>query len=180
MTEEIFVTDAQVKAAQMIVDHDKVIGRETDEAIRKIAGAEDAWVPPDEFRRLDGSEYSVSTEEVFPDGCYLVPDSITLVSDQPDGLQVYECRVVDRNEALKDRAHETVIEILANPEPSQAAMPRFGWVEFDHLTITPYVTDRNPMLIRYSLRATGLRPAAAPTGREPGTWSVPPNGGRAR
>lgn len=39
MTEEIVVTDAQVKAAQMIVDQDKSAGRETDESIRKIAEA---------------------------------------------------------------------------------------------------------------------------------------------
>jgi len=136
--------------------------------------AEDAWVPPDELRHLGGSEYSVSTEEVFPDGCYLVPDSIRLASAKPTGQQVYECRVVDRNPALKDRAHETVVKILANQEPSQASMPRFGRVEFVHLTITPYVPDRNPMCIRYSLRASGLHPAAAPTEREQATWTVPP------
>jgi len=39
MTEKIVVTDAQVKAAQMIVDHDRAVGRETDEATRKIAEA---------------------------------------------------------------------------------------------------------------------------------------------
>jgi Helix-turn-helix domain len=39
MPEEIVVTDAQVKAAQMIVDHDKAAGRETDESVRKIAEA---------------------------------------------------------------------------------------------------------------------------------------------
>ena len=135
--------------------------------------AEDTWVPPDELRHLDGSEYSVSTEDVFPDGCYLEPDSITLVSDKPTGQQVYECRVVDRNPALKDRPHETVVKILASQKPSQESMPRFGRVEFEDLTITPYVTDQNPMWIRYSLRATGLHPAGAPTGREQATWTVP-------
>jgi hypothetical protein len=39
----IIVTDAQVEAARMIVDHDKTTGRQTPEAIRKIA---DAAVPP--------------------------------------------------------------------------------------------------------------------------------------
>jgi hypothetical protein len=141
--------------------------------------AEDAWVPPDGLRHLGGSEYSVSTEEVFPDGCYLVPDSIRQVSHGPTGQQVYECWVVDQNPTLKDRAHETVVKILANQEPSSASMPRFGRVEFKDLTIIPYVTDQNPMCIRYSLRATGLHPAAAPTRREPATWSVPSNGGRA-
>jgi len=35
----IVVTDAQVEAARMIVDHDKATGRKTSEAIRKIAEA---------------------------------------------------------------------------------------------------------------------------------------------
>lgn len=35
----IVVTDAQVEAARMIVDHDKALGRETPESIRKIAEA---------------------------------------------------------------------------------------------------------------------------------------------
>jgi len=39
MSEKIVVTDAQVKAAQMIVDRDRAAGRETDEATRKIAEA---------------------------------------------------------------------------------------------------------------------------------------------
>lgn len=39
MAEKVFVTDAQVKAAQMIVDRDKALGRQTDEAIRRIANA---------------------------------------------------------------------------------------------------------------------------------------------
>ena len=134
--------------------------------------AEDAWVPPDEFRHLDGSEYSVSTKEVFPDGCYLVPDSITLVSGT--GQQVYECRVVDRNPALKDRPHETVVKILADHKPTPPTGTPFEMVEFEHLTITPYVTDQNPMRIRYSLRATGLHPATTLTGREQATWTTPP------
>jgi hypothetical protein len=124
--------------------------------------AEDAWVRPDELRHPSGSEYSVSTEEVFPDGCYLVPDSITLVSDEPTGQQVYECRVVDADPERKGRPRETVVKILADQKPSQASIPRFGWVEFEHLTITPYVTDQNPMRIRYSLRATGLHPVMDP------------------
>jgi hypothetical protein len=141
--------------------------------------AEDTWVPPDELRHLDGSEYSVSTEEVFPDGCYLEPGSIKLVSEQPNGQRVYECRVVDRNPALKDGPHETVVKIRADQEPSQASMPRFGRVEFEGLTITPYVTDQNPMWIRYSLRAAGLHPAGAPVRREQAIWTVPPPRGMA-
>ena len=134
--------------------------------------AEDDWVPPEEFRRLDGSEYSVSMDEVFPYGCYL--DSITPVPGKPTGQQVYECRVVDVNPKLKSRPHETVVTIPANQMPSQGSMPRLDWVEFENLAITPYLTDQNPMRIRYALRATGIQPAAAPTVREQATWTVPP------
>jgi hypothetical protein len=35
----VVVTDAQVEAARIIVDHDKAVGRETPAAIRKIAEA---------------------------------------------------------------------------------------------------------------------------------------------
>jgi hypothetical protein len=35
----VVVTDAQVEAARMIVDHDKALGRETSDAIRRIAEA---------------------------------------------------------------------------------------------------------------------------------------------
>ena len=48
----IVVTDAQVEAARMIVDHDKANGRETSEAIRKIAEAvPQVAVPSDTKRR---------------------------------------------------------------------------------------------------------------------------------
>lgn len=39
MAERIFVTDAQVMAAQMLVDRDRILGREPDPATRKIAEA---------------------------------------------------------------------------------------------------------------------------------------------
>jgi hypothetical protein len=137
---------------------------------------EDAWVPPDEFRHLDGAEYSVRTKEVFPEGCYLVPDSITLVSSHLAGQQVYECQVVDRNPALQDRPHQTVVKIRADHEPTPPTGTPYEMVEFEHLTITPYVTDQNPMRIRYSLRATGLHSATTLTGREQATWTTPPEG----
>jgi hypothetical protein len=95
------------------------------------------------------------------------------VSDQSTGPKVYKCRVVDRNPALKDRQHQTVVKILADRMPVPPTGVAFELVEFEHLTITPYVTDQDPMWIRYSLRATGLHSAATPTGRDPAKWTVP-------
>jgi Helix-turn-helix domain len=63
MAEKILVTDAQVKAAQMIVDHDEATGRETDEATRKIAeakpratGADRSKLAADLKRRYEAGE----------------------------------------------------------------------------------------------------------------------------
>ncbi len=122
---------------------------------------EDAWVPPDKLRHLDGSGRDVSTTEVFPHGCRLVPDSISPAVD--NGQQVYQCRVVDQNPALKDRSPETVVNILTGQKPSPPSGPRYTLVEFEHLTltITPYETDRSPIRMRYTLRATDIKPAVS-------------------
>ena len=47
----VVVTDAQVEAARMIIEHDKATGRETSEAIRKIAEAAPAVIKPSRKRR---------------------------------------------------------------------------------------------------------------------------------
>ncbi|HLX51591.1 MAG TPA: hypothetical protein VKS82_24960 [Streptosporangiaceae bacterium] len=49
----VVVTDAQVEAARMIVEHDKAMGRETAEAIRKIAEAVPAAIKPSSRKRRD-------------------------------------------------------------------------------------------------------------------------------
>ncbi len=137
---------------------------------------EDAWIPPEELRYLDGSEHPVNTAKVFPYGCCLEPDPIRPTVDKLTGQHVYQCRVVDLNPELKDRPHETVVKIVANQQPSPPSKLRFGWVEFDDLTITSYVIDRSQMRIRYSLRAKGIRPAAATAERFPAMWTAAGNG----
>jgi len=137
---------------------------------------EDAWVPPRELRHLVGTPRPVSMAEVFPDGCYLQPDSIRLdVTDKLTGQQMHQCRVLDRNPA-KDQTPETVVNIPADRPPVLPTGQRFGWVEFDNLTIIPYITDRTPMRIRYSLRATGIHAAVAPAGRPKAVWTASSNG----
>ena len=113
---------------------------------------EDAWVPPDKFKHLDGAERSVATKEMFPDGCCLESASISPARDELTDNQVYQCRVVDANPALKDCY--TVVNILADHKPDTATWPQYVLVEFDDLKIVPYKTDRNP--IRYTLHATGV------------------------
>jgi hypothetical protein len=139
---------------------------------------ETAWVPPRELRHLVGTERPVSTAEVFPKGCYLQPDSIRLdEKDKLTGRPVYQCRVVDPN-STKDRPHETTVNILADRPPVPPTGEPYERVGFHNLTITPYVTDRSPMRIRYSLRATGIHAAGAPLERVEAVWSASSNGHR--
>ena len=152
--------EANVRLAKAAVGGDSP--RKDGSAVEAREG-EDAWAPPDELRHLNGSQRSVSTAEVFPHGCYLVPDSISPAVDKLTSQQVYQCRVVDPNPALKDRPHDPVVNILAAQKPSPPSGPRYALVEFEHLTltITPYETDRSPVRMRYTLRATDIKPAVS-------------------
>ena len=83
--------------------------------------------------------------------------------DKLTSQQVYQCRVVDPNPALKDRPHDPMVNILAAQKPSPPSGPPYALVEFEHLTltITPYETDRSPVRMRYTLRATDIKPAVS-------------------
>jgi hypothetical protein len=123
----------------------------------------DAWVPPDKLRRLDGSKQSVTTADVFPNGCYLVPGSISETQDYDETtgtrLRVYKCRVVDRNPTLEGRSRETVVQILANQTPVPPTGLQFEPVKFEDLQVTPYVTDKGQM--GFLLRSKGIEPAVS-------------------
>jgi hypothetical protein len=118
----------------------------------------------------NGSRFAVSMTDVFPHGCCLVPDSISQAQDYDEktkirtpavdkvtGTPVFSCRVVDLDPELEGRSRETVVKILADRMPVPPTRTPFESVEFEHLTVTPYVTDRGRMA--YSLRATGIKPA---------------------
>jgi len=118
----------------------------------------------------NGSRFAVSMADVFPDGCYLVPDSFSEVQDYDEktkvrtpstdkvtGKRVFQCRVVDMDQELEGRSRETVVKIVADYMPVNPTKAPFEAVEFDALTVTPYINDKNRMA--YSLRATGIRAA---------------------
>jgi hypothetical protein len=118
----------------------------------------------------NGSRLAVSMADVFPDGCYLVPDSFSEVQDYDEktkhrspsvdkvtGKRVFQCRVVDMDAELEGRSRETVVKIVADYMPVNPTKAPFEAVEFDGLTVTPYINDKNRMA--YSLRATGIRAA---------------------
>ena len=117
----------------------------------------------------NGTRLSVSMADVFPQGCHLVPDSISEVQDYDEATgrrspavdkvtskPVFQCRVADMDPELAGRQRETVVKILADRMPAPPTRAPFEPVEFDGLTVTPYVTDKGRLA--FSLRARSIRP----------------------
>jgi hypothetical protein len=118
----------------------------------------------------NGLRLPVSMHDVFSHGCHLVPDSITVAQDYDErtkqrspavdkltGRPVFQCRVVDMDPELEGRSREVVVKILADRMPVPPTKQPFEQIEFENLTVTPYVTDKGRMA--YSLRASGIKPA---------------------
>ncbi|MGX4655702.1 transcriptional regulator [Micromonospora sp. SCSIO 07396] len=113
-----------------------------------------------------GARFTVPFEAVFPHGCVFVPDSIaeaqdfneatrqrTPSKDKVTGQRVWQCRVMDMDPELGSRSREVSIKILADHQPVPPVGP-FQPVEFENLTVTPYVGNNNRLA--YSFRATAL------------------------
>ena len=128
----------------------------------------------------NGSRFPVSMHDVFPNGCCLVPDSITEAQDYDEktkrrtpavdkvtGKPVFQCRVSDLDPELAGRSRETVVKILADRMPVPPTRQPFEPVEFDGLIVTPYVNRRagQGRRMAFSLRATGIK-AARPAGKD--------------
>jgi len=129
-----------------------------------------------------GVRLPVSMAEVFPAGCHLLPDSITEAQDwdaatrvrtptvdKITGQRVWHVRVVDMDQALEGRSREVVVKIAADRAPVPPTRTPFEAVEFEGLTVTPYVDTsrcvgqgRCGARMAFSLRATGLKAAARP------------------
>jgi hypothetical protein len=117
--------------------------------------------------------------EVFPHGCHLMPDSITEAQDYDEqtrtrrpavdkvtGQRVFQVRVVDMDPELEGRSREVVVKVLGDREPVPPTRTPFELVEFENLTVTPYVDSgrcqgRGKCTARmaFSLRATGIKAA---------------------
>jgi hypothetical protein len=126
-----------------------------------------------------GVRLPVSMAEVFPAGCHLLPDSISEAQDWDEatrvrtptvdkitGQRVWNVRVVDMDPELEGRSREVVVKILADRMPVPPTRTPFEAVEFEGLTITPYVDNgrcqgkgRCGARMAFSLRATGLKAA---------------------
>ena len=126
----------------------------------------------------NGSRLPVGMAEVFPAGCCLVPDSITEAQDWDEatrqrtpsvdkvtGKRVWHVRVVDMDPTLEGRSREVVVKIAADRMPVPPTRQPFEPVEFEGLTVTPYVDTsrcqgrgRCTARMAFSLRATGIKP----------------------
>ncbi len=134
----------------------------------------------------NGSRLPVSMHEVFPHGCHLMPDSITEAQDYDEqtrtrrpaidkvtGTGVFQVRVVDMDPELEGRSREVVVKILADREPVPPTRTPFELVEFENLTVTPYVDSgrcqgRGKCTARmaFSLRAKGMKAARPVAGKD--------------
>jgi hypothetical protein len=129
----------------------------------------------------NGVRLPVAMAGVFPAGCHLLPDSITEAQDWDEearvrrpsvdklsGKHVWNVRVVDMDPALEGRSREVVVKIAADRAPVPPTRQPFEPVEFENLTVTPYVDNnrcqgrgRCSARMAYALRATGLKAARA-------------------
>ncbi|MEV4462331.1 transcriptional regulator [Micromonospora echinofusca] len=113
-----------------------------------------------------GTRFTVPFEAVFPHGAVFVPDSIaeaqdfneatrqrTPSKDKVTGERVWQCRVMDMDPELGSRSREVSIKILSNVQPVPPVGP-FQQVEFENLTVTPYVGSNGRLA--YSFRATAI------------------------
>lgn len=140
--------------------------------------APDGNAGDDASARQSGPRLPVKMEDVFPQGCYLVPASISETYDYDEKnkprpavdeltrQRVFECRVVDMDPERKGWSRQTEVKIVADQMPVPPTQAQYGAVEFEGLTAIPYATDSGQEAYD-SLRATGIRQAI--TRPAPGT-----------
>jgi hypothetical protein len=115
-----------------------------------------------------GTRFSVRFEDVFPAGCVLMPDGIseaqdyneatrvrTPAVDKLSGQRVWTVRVTDMDPDLAGRAREMAVKVTAPVQPVPESSAPFAPVEFEGMTVTPYVGPTGRLM--YSIRATGFR-----------------------
>lgn len=117
----------------------------------------------------------LSMDAVFPAGAY-VAGEVEPVSDfdapqrtggqraqkhdKTTGMPMWAVPVIDGDESVRGAAKSVKVNIVAKVQPvPPSALPGlpFRPVEFDGLTVTPYVAEGNGRpRVAYSLRATGM------------------------
>lgn len=121
--------------------------------------------------------FRVSMQDVFPAGAFVVgevekvrdfdkstPERFVHAQDKQSGELVWSVPVLDADEAAPKSAKTVVVKIVAAVQPVPpdavvAAGHEFRPVEFEDLTVRPYVDDRRNR-VGYSLRARAMRAQA--------------------
>jgi hypothetical protein len=125
-----------------------------------------------ESRMAISGRFYVAMDEVFPLGAYLVSEVEPVrdfekstrerpvqAIDKESGLPVWSVSVLDADPSCRKSDKTVTVKIASayQPVPPAAAdgMP-FAAVEFELLTVTPYVDDKRGR-VAYSLRAREMR-----------------------
>ncbi|MEU0566471.1 plasmid replication, integration and excision activator [Nonomuraea sp. NPDC005983] len=118
----------------------------------------------------------VTFDMVFPHGCYIVGEvepvkdfdastsgRFVQARDKQTGELVWQVTVMDADPSLKAAQKTVAVKVLSPVQPvPPAPMPGlpFTPVEFDHVTVTPYVNQSGRLA--YSIRVREMRaPRAA-------------------
>ena len=138
---------------------------------------------------LGGYRFPVAMGDVFPDGVYAMSveqaqdfdeksGRRTPSKDKQTGEWVWTVTVIDRDPLAREKQVKVKVTAPMQPMLPGEIAPGTGLhaVDFDGLTITPYVNEgRGRARLAYSIRATGLyaqgkAPAGSttPTGRSGG------------
>ena len=127
--------------------------------------------------------FRVSMGDVFPAGAFVVggveavrdfdkstPERFVQATDKDTGELVWAVPVLDADESTPKGAKTVVVKISAAVQPvppeAVAGLP-FRPVEFDGLTVIPYVDDKRNR-VAYSLRARAMRAPATGAAKAPG------------
>lgn len=131
-----------------------------------------------------------SMEDVFPFGAYLVSEvspardfekstreRLVQAIDKATGLPLFDAHVMDVDPAAGKRQKIVTVKIAATYQPVPPAAAEgspFVQVEFENLTVTPYVDDTGGRArVAYSIRATGMRAPARGPARHAGAIAGP-------
>jgi hypothetical protein len=127
------------------------------------------------------NRFPVSMGDVFPHGAYVVSEVEAVRDfdkssagrpvqqlDKESGLPVWSVSVLDADPDARRADKPVVVKLAATHQPvppeTLAGMP-FRPVEFDGMTVTPYVAEgAGRPRVAYSIRARSMR---APAGRTP-------------
>jgi hypothetical protein len=117
-------------------------------------------------------KFRVSMEDVFSHGAYVVSDvepvrdfdkstreRMVQALDRESGLPMWSVSVLDADPDARKSDKTVTVKIAAQyqPVPPEASGPMpFPAVEFDGLTVTPYLDDKRGR-IAYSFRAQSMR-----------------------